>query len=189
MVKTPLKVGFDLDGVILYNPLRIVRPILSFFRNTIIKKPKKEFYIPKSLTEKFIWYLIHKSSLKPARGYGRIEKLKKTKKITPYLITGRYNALESDFENWKKRIDAESVFVKCLYNKNSIQPHEFKKQMIKKYNLDIFVEDNWDIINLLNNNNGHFKILWVTNYFDRLKKYQFKFASLNKVLDYLEDIL
>ena len=77
-----------------------------------------------------------------------------------------------------------------LYNKNNLQPHEFKSQMIKKYQLDYFIEDNWDIINLLSENkNNSLKILWITNSLDRFIPYKYKFTSLNKIIDYLEEEL
>jgi|SRR3990167_5737208 len=185
MKKTPLKVGFDLDGVILYNPIRIARPIFSFFRHTILNKPKKKFYIPKNNLGKVIWFLIHKSSFMPANGYKRLKKLVKNKKIQAYLITGRYSALKSDFDAWKNKLNTKSIFKMTLYNKNNLQPHEFKNQMIKKYKLDYFIEDNFDIINLLSKNDD-LKILWITNLFDRFINYEYKFTSLNKTLDYLE---
>ena len=188
MKKTPLKVGFDLDGVILYNPIRIARPLLSFFRLVLLNKPNIKFYIPKSTPEKFLWYLIHKSSFIPARGYKRLKKLVRSNKISAYLITGRYDALKSDFDVWKNKLDSKSIFKMALCNKNNLQPHEFKKQMIEKYDLDFFVEDNWDIINLLSENKKEkLTILWITNLFDQFIPFKNKFSSLNKVIDYLEE--
>jgi len=187
MKKKPLKVGFDLDGVILYNPARVARPILSLFRKLLIHKPKKHFYIPKSKPEELFWYLLHKTSIMPAKGYKRLKKLIQDKKIKAYLITGRYNALKSDFEEWTDKIDAKSNFTASLYNKKNKQPHMFKKEMIEKLDLDIFVEDNWDIIKLLSENKRKsLSILWITNFLDKLIPYPQKFSSLDEVVDYLE---
>ena len=95
--------------------------------------------------------------------------------------------LQSDFEDWTDRLNAKSVFTEVLYNKNNKQPHEFKKQVIEKLNLDIFVEDNWDIIKLLTQKKRNsLTILWITNFLDRVIPYQNKFSSLNQIMDFLE---
>jgi hypothetical protein len=187
MTKKPIKIGFDLDGVILYNPIRIVRPILSFFRKTVIKKEKKIFYIPETRIEKMFWFLLHKTSFTPAKGYKKLQFLVSKKRIQAYLITGRYSALESDFISWTKKLNAKSTFVKFVYNIKNKQPHEFKKLMIAKYNLDVFVDDNWDIVNLLSKNKKQgLKILWITNLLDQFISYKYKFYNLDQVLDFIE---
>ncbi|MEX1052412.1 MAG: hypothetical protein WEC80_01030 [Patescibacteria group bacterium] len=186
-MKKELKVGFDLDGVILYNPARVARPILALFRKLFIHKPKSHFYIPQSSVEKLFWFLLHKTSFKPAYGYKRLINLVKNKKIKAYLITGRYSSLKSDFIDWTDKLDAKSVFTKVLYNKNNKQPHKFKEDMIKKYNLDVFVDDNWDIVQLLSEKKRKaLTILWITNFLDQTILFPNKFRSLNQVIDYLE---
>jgi cytochrome c len=60
--------------------------------------------------------------------------------------------------------------------------------MIKKLNLDIFVEDNWDIAKYLKNQNSKLKtgkktkIFWIYNLLDRNIKYRYKFSSLKEVI-------
>ena len=58
--------------------------------------------------------------------------------------------------------------------------------MIKKLNLDIYVEDNWDIVNHLNveikNQKSKIKIFWIFNLLDRNIKYKNKFSSLKSVI-------
>lgn len=187
MKKEPLRVGFDLDGVILYNPARVARPILAFLRNQIMHRPKKEFYIPKSAFEEWFWHILHKTSFVPAPGYAKVQRLVREGKIKAYLITGRYHSLESDFDHWLKRLDARSYFAACVYNKDNEQPHIFKKRMIDTYKIKIFVEDNWDIVHLLNKNTKKdVKILWITNFLDQIITYPYKFFSLRKAVDYIQ---
>lgn len=187
-MKKSLKVGFDLDGVILYNPARIARAPLAFIWTQVFKKEKREFYIPKSKPEELFWYLLHKTSLFPARGYNKLKELVEEGKIEAYLITGRYHALESDFDEWIEKLDAKKYFAQAVYNDHNEQPHVFKKRMIEKFNLDIFVEDNWDIIRLLNNKKERsFKIFWLSNLLDRFIPYPYKFFSFREVVDYLSN--
>ncbi len=63
MAKKPLKVGFDLDGVLLYNPARIVRMPITVLKHMFTKKKKLHFRIPQSSFEKTMWRIFHWSSL------------------------------------------------------------------------------------------------------------------------------
>lgn len=189
--KNALKVGFDLDGVILYNPIRVARPIIAFLKSIFFdhKKPLT-FYYPKSKLEKFFWRLFHLSSLFPAPGTEKIKKLGKQKKIKAFLITGRYSFLEHDLAQWIKKLKLKDFFAGIYFNKNDEQPHFFKEKMIKKLNLDVYIEDNWDIVNYLKTEmtkhktkeNRKTKIFWIYNLFDRKKKYQYKFPNLKTAL-------
>ncbi|KXK10326.1 MAG: hypothetical protein UZ22_OP11002000840 [Microgenomates bacterium OLB23] len=53
-----LKVGFDLDGVVLYNPARIVRAPVVRFKHIFLPKKEKVFYVPSTPPEKnFLWHI------------------------------------------------------------------------------------------------------------------------------------
>jgi len=187
-----LKVGFDLDGVLLYNPARIFRPIIYFIKKYILKRNTNQFYYPKNKLEQLIWLFLHKSSLFPAKGINEIKQLIKEKKIKAYVISARYESLKEDFLFWKKKIDPENLFSSWYYNEKNNQPHLYKEKMIKKLNLDIFVEDNWDIAKYLKNQNSKLKtgkktkIFWIYNLLDRKIKYQYKFKSLKEVVSFLK---
>ena len=210
MKQEPLKVGFDLDGVILYNPARVARPILAFLRNQVLHKQKKEFYIPTSPFADWLWYVLHKTSLAPSPAYKSVIKLIKDGQIEAYIITGRYHSLESDFDIWLKKLDATSYFKTCVYNKDNEQPHIFKRKMIEKFGIQIFVEDNWDIVRLLNERHptsprlrssfdrqarlrGTRKkpltVLWITNFLDQFIPYPYKYFSLKRAMQYIEGVL
>lgn len=179
MKKNKLKVGFDLDGVILYNPVRIIRPVISFIKRkkVIIKRDHLHFYYPKSNWEKTLWRLFHKSSIFQAKGLDDIKRLVDDGKIEAYIITARFGYLENDFNNWLKKINADKIFKKCYINAKNEQPHLFKKRMISELNLDVFVEDNWDIVEYLDKNKKT-KALWIYNIFDYKIEYKYRFPNL-----------
>lgn len=181
MKKQPLKIGFDLDGVILYNPIRVVRPFIAFFKKQLLRKQKLKFYYPNSRIEKFIWSLFHKTSIFTADGLNEVKNLAQNDHIEPYIITARYNFLKKDFQKWLKKIDADKYFKGYFYNKDDEQPHLFKEKIIRKLDLDIFVEDNWDIVNYLNPKLKS-KIFWIYNIFDRYIKHDYKFSSMQNVV-------
>ncbi len=210
MTCAPLKVGFDLDGVLLYNPLRMTRPLISFLKRKKIAIQRKdlEFYVPKSGFEQYLWELFHKSSVFLAPGFSQIAILKQKKLITPYLITGRFGHLQQDFDQWKQKMNADELFAGCYMNDQEEQPHLFKERMIKELKLDVFIEDNWDIVRYLDKNccfsqevtrnkhnqnqkqsqnqkhnqNNKTQIIWVSNLFDFKIEYHSKAINFKKAL-------
>lgn len=186
--KKPLRVGFDLDGVILYNPARIVRPVFGLIRKLFLRKKKTAFYIPKSKLEKVMWFIVHKSSLFLAPGVKDLQSLIESGKIEAYIITGRYDSLKNDFDKWMEKIEAKKYFASYIHNAKEEQPYIFKKRMIAEYKLDFFVEDNWDIIQLLNNEQGKTKILWICNVLDQTVSYKYKFLNLRTAIKYLSKL-
>ena len=182
-----LKVGFDLDGVILDNPVRTFRAFakaLKFIKPIIFGQKKEPFYYPKSSWEKFLWWLLHKTSWRINPAFPLLETVVKKRKIKAYIITGRYSCLKDDFEKWKNKLNRKKIFSGIFINKNDLQPHEFKIKMIKKLKLDIFVEDNWDIIEKLNSHTSA-KIFWLTNIFDQFIPYNFKFKNLKEIIEFI----
>jgi len=189
-----LSVGFDLDGVILYNPARIARPIIAFFKKYFLKRDTTKFYYPKNTLEQCFWSFLHKSSVWPAPGINDLIRLIKKNKIKAYVVSARYESLKSDFNNWMKKIDPEKTFSGYYYNDKNDQPHLYKEAMIKKLKLDIFVEDNWDIVAHLRDKfkaqnsclpagRAKLKICWIYNIFDRYIHYKYKYSSLTKVIE------
>ena len=189
MKKQPLRVGFDLDGVLLYNPARIVRPIVVSFKKLFLPNEQSRFHLPKNQLQKLIWLFLHKSSFMIASGYDDIKQLVINKNIEAFIISGRYDSLKGDFNSWLKKIEAKKYFKEIYYNSRDEQPPIYKERMIKKLKLDIFIEDNWDIIKHLNADvqkmNTHCKLFWIYNIFDRKIEYPYKFSSLKKAIEFI----
>lgn len=197
-MKKQLRVGFDLDGVLLYNPARIVRPIMSFTKKYLLKRNLNKFYYPKNKIEKLIWWFLHKSSLWPSPGIKELIDLIKQKKINAYIVSARYELLKKDFTHWTNILDPDKYFSGYFYNDENDQPQLFKEKMIKKLNLNIFVEDNWDIVKHLNLNikkqpvnswRKKSKIYWIYNILDKGIKYQYKFSTLISVIEEIKNKL
>ena len=189
MKKQPLRVGFDLDGVILYNPVRIVRPIIAFFKNVFLHKKELIFYYPKSPVSQWFWKLFHKSSIFISPGVNDLKMLVKQKKIKAYIVTARYDFLGSELKQWVKKNKFNSIFSGIYYNSQNKQPHFFKENMIKKLDLDVFVEDNWDIVDYLSNSiiKTRCSIYWIYNIFDRGKHFPNKFPFLQKAVYHIKN--
>lgn len=177
-----VKVGFDLDGVLLYNPARIFRPFVAIVKRLFLKKRGLVFYYPTSPFEKFLWRLFHKSSIFIAPGIEDIKKLVRQKKIKAYIITARYNFLGEEFKRWIKKNKFDSIFSQIYYNGKDEQPHLFKERMIKKLGLQVFVEDNFDIVDYLRRKNT-VVIMWIYNIFDRSIYHQYKYPDLKRAVN------
>lgn len=180
-----LRVGFDLDGVLLYNPVRIARMPVSILKRIFSKKRELKFYIPTSALEQSIWQLAHYTSIFIAPGFDEIKKLVKSGKIEAYIITARYSFLEDDFKKWLTKMKINHIFTETYLNKKNEQPHLFKQRIIEELKLDIFVDDNWDIVNYLSKKTKT-KIFWVYNILDRFIDYKYKFPTLKETLKKIE---
>lgn len=178
----PLRVGFDLDGVVLYNPARIVRRPVTFFKLLFFPKRKRGFLIPTKPAEKLLLRVFHWSSFMVAPGFEMIKKLKDEGLIEPYIITARFSFLRGDFEKWVKKLDIPVHFKGHFMNDKDEQPHEFKERMVKELKLDMFVEDNLDIVEHLNKTTKA-RVLWVYNLFDTWVHYPHKFPTLQKAVE------
>ena len=195
MTKKILKVGFDLDGVLLYNPARLFRPIIALIKRKkiIINRNHLEFYVPKPGLGQFFWELLHKSSMWLAPGFNEIEELKKAKKIEAYLITGRFGHLQENYEMWRKKMNADSLFMKSFMNSGDEQPHLFKERLIRELKLDYFIEDNWDIVQYLASRFNQsrqekkaVKIIWLSNIIDFKISYPYKVKSLKQAISLIK---
>jgi len=197
MKQKPLKVGFDMDGVLLYNPARIVRPLISTFKKNKIgfKREELEFYVPRPGFQQFFWEMLHKSSCFLAPGFDQIKKLKAEKLIEPYMITGRFGHLKKDYLKWKKKMKADELFVECFMNSDDEQPHLFKERLIKDLGLEVFVEDNWDIVRYLDDScrqkGGEIcnaQVIWVSNILDYRIKYHSKVSNLKSAIEIIQNL-
>lgn len=186
--KTPIRIGFDLDGVLLYNPARIIRRPVKSFKRRFIPKRENTFFVPHSPLMKFIWHLFHKSSVWVADGYDMIVELSKDPDIEIYLVTARFGYLRPDVEKWLRKINAKAVFVKCIINEKDEQPHQYKLKQVKKLKLNYFVEDNWDIVSHLAEKTD-IKAYWIYNIFDRQVHYPLKFPTLKKAVTHIYEDL
>ncbi|MCX7996613.1 MAG: hypothetical protein N2691_02515 [Patescibacteria group bacterium] len=188
MKQAPLRVGFDLDGVILYNPARIIRPIVAAVKRKLLKKKKLKFYVPQSPQERFIWRLFHKSSLFIAPGFSEIRPLVDSRKIEAYIVTARYDFLKEDFHSWLRKSGCQEYFHGWFHNKDDEQPHLYKEAMVRKLGLDIFIEDNLDIVRHLAKSFPDKHIIWIYNLLDSAVDYPHRFPHLRRAMEFVKKI-
>jgi len=188
--KPPLKVGFDFDGVILYNPARVLRPFLGYLRGKkkVNGSEKLVFYHPKKTIQRWFWWLAHQSSLFPAKGLEEIKILQKEGKLTAYVITGRSTFLKSDFNRRLHSLGGSDFITESFITESDEQPHEFKAKIINQLQLDCYVEDNWNIAQYLSKHTKA-RIFWISNLADFHFDYADKYLSLAEVVVQIRKML
>ena len=184
-MKRKIRVGLDFDGVIAYNPFRIVRAPVSFIKKRLLGYRKLSFYYPQTDFQKMIWKLLHESSVFPARGMSLLAEMIERDLVEAHLITARYSFLDEDLSVWLKKYNVKHLFKSINSNKKNEQPHLFKERIVHNYNLDIYIEDNLDIVKHLHKSTSA-KIYWVYNLLDRNYPHPHKYPYLEKAL---EDIM
>ncbi|KXK07585.1 MAG: hypothetical protein UZ21_OP11001001003 [Microgenomates bacterium OLB22] len=184
MRKKVLRVGFDLDGVLVYNPARIARLPITLIKKIFLPSRQKTFFIPTTDFQKSIFRLFHLSSIFVAPGVSTIKELARNNDIELYIITARFDFLKDDFYAWLKRMGIRPVLKRAFYNKDNQQPHIYKEHLVKKLELDYFVEDNYDIVEHLSKTTKT-TVLWIYNILETGKAYPHKFPSLLKAVSYI----
>ncbi|OGG03162.1 hypothetical protein A2W14_03625 [Candidatus Gottesmanbacteria bacterium RBG_16_37_8] len=186
-MKRKIRVGLDFDGVVAYNPFRIVRAPWAFFKSRILGIRKLTFFYPKTNFSKFIWKLMHDSSIFPAKGKNLLMDLVNNDLIEVHLVSGRFSFLDDHLYSWLDRYGMRKIFKSINWNRKDKQPHKFKEELIRNKKIEIFVEDNWDIVEYLGESNKNYgkrvKIFWIYNLVDRLRKYEYKYPYLEKALE------
>lgn len=177
-----LKIGVDFDGVVAYNPFRIIRAPIAYFKQNILGIRKLSFFVPKNWWQKLLWRLVHESSILPANGVGMLKEMATKYPIELYLITARFDCLKENTYKWIRRYGLEKIFKEVLINERCEQPHNFKERIIREKKLNYYVEDNWDIVSSVNGRSGT-RIFWIYNMFESRREYKFKFPYLKKALE------
>ena len=186
--KKKIKVGLDFDGVVAYNPLRIFRAPLAYFKKNVVGIKKLKFWYPKQRWQQFFWIVLHESSIFPAKGADLLKKMVKEGSIEAHLVTARYSFLDTQLDKWLKKHGLKKYFKTINVNIKDEQPHLFKERMIKKLKVEYFIEDNWDIVNYIDKKlkiktiSKKTKICWIYNILDRGRVYKYKFPYLNEAL-------
>lgn len=185
MTKKAPKIGFDLDGVLLYNPARIMRFPIVTFKRMFIPKREKKFLIPKNIISRQLWSLAHLSSFVIAKGFDDLQKIVLKHHLETYIITARFDFLKNNSLYWFDRLNKNKIFQQCYINHKNQQPHLYKEKLVKKLDLDIFIDDNWDIVNYLSKKTDA-KIYWIYNIFDRYISYPFKYPNLKSAIEQIK---
>lgn len=173
-----LTVGFDFDGVVIYNPLHVARAPIAWFKRHFLGLNKTSFYKPKNKWQIFIWKLLFCIEIPAKSGLREIERLKNEGKINPILLTGRFDLSPSKVQKILARAGFPNLFTEIITNSKNEQPHVFKERVIQEKKMEVYVEDNIDIVIYLKKRLPQVRFFWMYNFVDRRFDYPFKYPSL-----------
>src|SRR5690349_1475081 len=99
-MKKKMKVGIDFDGVLAYNPFRVIRAPITYVKKQIFHQRKTHFYVPQTELERVIWTVLHESSVFPAQGVELLREKVAAGEIEAHLVTARYSFLQKNLYAW-----------------------------------------------------------------------------------------
>lgn len=184
MSSRKIVIGLDFDGVVAYNPVRILRPLVVFVKKYFFGQTKTHFFIPTSSLEKSVWSTIFYASLFPAPGRELLEKLVRSNRIEAHLVTARFDFMKDHLYRWLDQRGMKDLFTTITVNVKNQQPHEFKARLIRQKKFDYFIEDNLDIVRY-QAGKSRTTMCWIYNIFDRNVSYPHKFPYLQKALEHI----
>lgn len=80
-----------------------------------------------------------------------------------YLISSRFSFLKNKTHKIISKHNLDHIFEDMIFNFNDKQPHEFKDEIIKKYKIDRYVDDDRSLIDYLAKNNPDVLFFWLNS--------------------------
>lgn len=142
MKKDQIKIGIDLDGVIVDKPFFVPKKLIEWLFRAHHNHGKK-YRIPKWPLEILIRKKSHHWLLRPPikKNLEVLKKIIRQDLATVYIISGRYRFLNNETKAWFKKNKLEDLFKSAYINKKNLQPHLFKEKMVKKLGISHFFDD------------------------------------------------
>jgi len=155
-----MNVGFDLDKIFIdFPPLIPSRIIDSFYKEKTNHELK--YRIPSKI-EQIIRVFSHHPLFRPPI----IKNIEYVKNLTLknnkyYLISSRFGFLKKRTDNLIKRYRFDKIFNTMYFNYENKQPHQFKNDVIRKLDLDMYVDDDLQLLKYLMDKNAETKFFWL----------------------------
>jgi len=156
-----MNIGFDLDKVFINYPPFIPEKLVDW----LYKKHNHVLaYRYPSKIEQAIRRLSHNTVFRrPIKeNVAFLTELARTNSHKRYLISGRFGFLENITKNLLKRHHLSELFCGFEFNFKNKQPHIFKDEAIKKFKIDIYIDDDLPLLEFLARRNPNVKFFWLT---------------------------
>jgi hypothetical protein len=177
-----MNIGFDLDKIFVNLPLCVPSGLIDFFYKEKTDH-KLKYRIPSKIEQIFRIFTHHPLFRPPIlSNINYLKKLTLTSKDKYYLISSRFNFLKKRTDDLIRRFSLNNIFSSMHFNYSNGQPHEFKDVMIKKLNLDMFVDDDLQLLEYLTERNVKTKFFWLNNKTSKpLKKNLFAIKDISEI--------
>ena len=156
-----MNVGFDLDKVFINFPFFVPTKIIDFFYKGR-SNGSLTYRIPSRLEQIvriFSHYPLFRAPIIENINY--VRNLTLANKNKYYLISSRFGFLEKKTTDLIKKYNLDKIFNTMYFNYENKQPHLFKDEVIKKLNLDLYLDDDLELLEYLAKNNPKTKFFWL----------------------------
>jgi uncharacterized HAD superfamily protein len=170
--KKSLRIGFDLDGVIINKPPFVPKKVIELLVRSHSKKGLTYRY-PSSAFERWIRWLSHHPLLRPPieKNLKLVKKLSENSNYQLFAISSRYSFLELRTKKWFDKHEIKDLFEGVYLNLTNEQPHIFKEYTIDKLKLDIFIDDDDSLVKYLKKRLKKIKLINLSDKRQDLEKF------------------
>lgn len=157
-----MKIGFDLDRIFINYPPLIPSGLIDWFYRDH-SKSSLSYSIPKSPLSQLIRTLSHLSPFRPTikENIRFVHHL--SQNLPPhhlFLISSRYKFLEKLTYELLQKCKLSPLFQAIYLNTQNEQPHLFKESVIKKLQIDLYIDDDLELLKYLKKHCPQTKFLW-----------------------------
>lgn len=158
-----MNIGFDLDKIFISFPPLVPSEIIDFLYKEKANHELK-YRIPSKQEQAFRIFSHHPFFRYPiSKNIKYVKKLSSSDKNKYYLVSSRFGFLKKRTDNFIKKNYLDKIFDNMYFNYSNYQPHEFKDKMVKKLNLDLFVDDDLQLLEYLADRNTKTKFFWLNS--------------------------
>jgi len=158
-----MNIGFDLDKIFINFPPFVPTKIINWLYKG---KPNGslKYRIP-GKAEQIIRLFSHYPLFRPpiTENINYVKNLALANINIYYLISSRFSFLEKRTSDLIKLYKLDKIFNAMYFNYSNNQPHQFKNGIIKKLNLDMYVDDDLQLLEYLTDKNPKTKFFWLNN--------------------------
>lgn len=174
-----MNIGFDLDKIFINFPSLIPSKIIDLLYK---EKANHELrYRTPSKIEQIIRAFSHHPlfRLPITENINYIKNITLKRKNKHYLISSRFDFLKKRTDDLIKHYHFDEIFNTMYFNYSNKQPHQFKNEIMKKLNLDMYVDDDLQLLEYLIDKNPKTKFFWLNKKISRpLKRNLFAIKHL-----------
>lgn len=179
-----MNIGFDLDKVFIEYPFFIPDFIIDntykkkVYGKLIYRIPSKPEIILRSL----LHFQIFRQPIKENIAFA--QRLTKKNGDKHYLISGRFGFLRKKTDAIIKKYGIDKIFDKLYFNFDNNQPHIFKNEIIRRLQINRYIDDDLGMLEFLADNNPNVKFFWLNKKIN--KKLSKNLFAINKIQQILK---
>lgn len=177
-----MNIGFDLDRIFINLPPFVPEKIIDLFYKGKTKN-ELNYRLPTRLEQIIRIFSHHHFFRSPiTKNMTLIKNLSLANKNKYYLVSSRFSFLKEKTTDLINRYNLDKMFNAMYFNYENRQPHHFKDEILKKLNLDIYVDDDLQLLEYLTDKNPKTIFFWLNKKISKsLKKNLFAIRYISEI--------